>query len=354
MRKMLLFIVCAIMISPQPSEAQQLIETYQAYIGKQDHLNSNGQRLTSAAAIIRQDRANFHRFGIRDPGDEDDSFFGDVGNRSALENMLERGRAVPGVISQIVYGTPLVRVEVWRGSAGPYVTVTVLDTTGAIGSSQGSSGPSQGSNKTSGSSGTGFFVTDKGHIVTNNHVIDGCSNLTVVLAGSPATTATVIARDKTNDLAILKSALSPTVVPSLQKSARVGGNIFVYGFPLSGLLATSGNFTIGSITAMSGMSDDSRMYQVSAPVQLGNSGGPVIDKMGNVVGVVVGKLNALNVAAATRDIPQNINFAIKTSILTNFLTSNDVMFIDNEQSRELPPEAIADFAKLFTVQVLCN
>jgi hypothetical protein len=120
-------------MAPLPSQAQQLVESYQAYLSQQDHFNSNGQRLTSAAAIIRQDRANFHRYGIRDPGDEDDNFFGDMGNRNALESMLERGRSTSGVISQIVYGTPLIRVEVWRGPYGPYVTVTILATRGPIG-----------------------------------------------------------------------------------------------------------------------------------------------------------------------------------------------------------------------------
>jgi hypothetical protein len=114
------------MMVPHPSQAQQLIESYQAFLSERDHFNSNGQRLTSAAAIIRQDRANFHRFGTGDPGDEDDSFFGDMGNRAALESMLERGRAAPGVISRIVNSTPLIRVDVWRGPYGPYVTVTIL------------------------------------------------------------------------------------------------------------------------------------------------------------------------------------------------------------------------------------
>ena len=102
-------------MAPKPSRAQEMIESYQAYLSQQDHFNSDGQRLTSAAAIIRQDRANFHRYGIRDPGDEDDNFFGDMGNRAALERFLERGRAAPRVVSQIVNGTPLIRVEVWRG-----------------------------------------------------------------------------------------------------------------------------------------------------------------------------------------------------------------------------------------------
>ena len=79
MRKMLLLVICAmtIIMTSHPSRAQQLIESYQAVLSERDHFNSNGQWLTSAAAIIRQDRANFHRYGFRDAADEDDKFFAD-------------------------------------------------------------------------------------------------------------------------------------------------------------------------------------------------------------------------------------------------------------------------------------
>jgi YARHG domain-containing protein len=129
MRKILLLIICAttIIMAPHPSRAQQLIESYQAVLSERDHFNSNGQRLTSAAAIIRQDRANFHRFGFRDAADEDDKFFADEGNRAALERLLEHGRADPGVISRIVNDTPFVRVEVWHGNAGPFIVVTLIE-----------------------------------------------------------------------------------------------------------------------------------------------------------------------------------------------------------------------------------
>lgn len=111
---------------PTLAQAQQLIASYVALLSAADHFNSNGQRLTSAAAIVRQDRANFHRFGIRDPQDEDDAFFADEGNRAALEQMLERGRAEPGVIARIVNGTPLIRVEIYRAASGPFIAVTLI------------------------------------------------------------------------------------------------------------------------------------------------------------------------------------------------------------------------------------
>ena len=202
------------------------------------------------------------------------------------------------------------------------------------------------SDEKAGSSGTGFFVTNKGHVLTNNHVIEGCSAINVAQTGSPSTRAGLIARDKTNDLAILKTDLEATAVPFLRPQVRVGESISVYGFPLSGLLSTSGNFTVGSVTAVTGLADDTRMFQISAPVQPGNSGGPVVDKAGNVTGVIVSKLNALNVAAITQDIPQNVNFAIKAGIAINFLSSNDIVNVGTEKTTPLPPENIAELGSV--------
>ena len=204
------------------------------------------------------------------------------------------------------------------------------------------------------SSGTGFFVSPSGHVVTNHHVIDECSTVRVIPAGGQETSAYIVAKDKTNDLAILKTSITPTVVPPLRKQPRLGEAVYVFGFPLTGLLATSGNFTMGSITALFGMADDSRLLQISAPVQAGNSGGPLLDKYGHVVGVIVSKLNVLTVAAIARDVPQNVNFAIKSTIAANFIDSNGVASNDATLTRELSPEAIADLAKLFTVQVVCH
>jgi serine protease Do len=214
-------------------------------------------------------------------------------------------------------------------------------------------GPEKGK-KGGESSGTGFFVSNDGHIVTNNHVIEGCKAIEVTPVGSRATSAYVVSRDKTNDLAIIKTTMPPTVLPAIRSQPRLGEPVYVFGFPLTGLLATSGNFTTGSVTAVSGMGDDTRFLQISAPVQPGNSGGPLIDKFGNVVGVIVAKLDALKLAALTKDIPQNVNFAIKSNIALNFLESNNLAANTSAKSRELPAEAIAELANLFTVRITCN
>jgi hypothetical protein len=122
-----IFMVFAAAAVSQPSQAQQLIESYKARLSEADHFNSKGQRLTTAAEIIRQDRANFFRFGRGDPEDQSDSYFASMENRAALERLIEQGASEPRVISRIINSTPLVRVEVFRGARGYYVNVWVLD-----------------------------------------------------------------------------------------------------------------------------------------------------------------------------------------------------------------------------------
>jgi len=93
--------------------AAQPVEVYVARLSSHDHHNSNGQRLTTIAAIIRQDRANFHRFGIRDPEDDDDAFFDDANNRARLERLIARGSVSRRAGRAILYGTPLIQVTVY-------------------------------------------------------------------------------------------------------------------------------------------------------------------------------------------------------------------------------------------------
>ena len=165
---------------------------------------------------------------------------------------------------------------------------------------------------------------------------------------------TVIARDKANDLALIRTHVSSQSVAHIRGGARLGEDVSVFGFPLAGFLASSGNFTRGNITAAAGLQDDTRYFQISAPVQPGNSGGPLLDRYGNVVGIVVAKLNALAVASVTDDLAQNVNFAIKASIAESFLTANGVKSTTGEADKMLAPEDIAAKAESFAVEVECR
>ena len=206
-----------------------------------------------------------------------------------------------------------------------------------------------------GSTGTGFFVSSQGHVLTNHHVVENCGAITVALEGNLSQSARVIARDSKNDLALLTtSGLKPSAVPNLRTGVRLGESVFVYGFPLAGLLASSGNFTIGNVTAVAGLGDDTTMIQMSAPVQPGNSGGPVLDQHGNVVAVVVSKLNALRIAKVTSDIPQNVNFAIKSLIAMGFMEAGNVNASAAASTAKLETTQIAERARTFTTQIRCS
>jgi trypsin-like peptidase/putative peptidoglycan binding protein len=113
----------------------------------------------------------------------------------------------------------------------------------------------------------------------------------------------------------------------------------------------AGNFTGGNITAAAGIGDDTRMLQISAPVQPGNSGGPLLDQSGNLVGLVVAKLNALRVAAVTEDLAQNVNFAIKSALALDFLEANNISATMSVNMQPLPPADIADRARSFSVYI---
>jgi S1-C subfamily serine protease len=119
--------------------------------------------------------------------------------------------------------------------------------------------------------------------------------------------------------------------------------------------AATGNFTVGNITASAGLGDDTRMLRISTPVQPGNSGGPLIDQYGTIVGVISSKLNAMNVALVNNDIPQNVNFAIKAMIALNFLDSNGIPpAVGTRSPTPLDAATLAEQAKLFTVHVVCR
>jgi hypothetical protein len=203
-------------------------------------------------------------------------------------------------------------------------------------------------------SGTGFFVSRKGHVLTNAHVAKDCRALEIVQPGQQAMPASLVVADQRSDLALLSTAAKPVAVPAFRTKSRVGEKISVYGFPLAGLLATSGTDPDADFPAVAGLAVVTSQLQISAPVQPGNSGGPLLDKAGNVIGVVVSKLDAINLAQVTKDMTQNVNFAIKSSIAANFLDTNNIEVPGGEATAELDGADIADKAREFTVRVNCK
>ena len=201
----------------------------------------------------------------------------------------------------------------------------------------------------SGSTGTGFFVTADGYVVTNAHVVEGFENPRVVCGLTGPVPAQVLARDVANDLALLKVDVATDHVATIRVGVKMGEEIAAFGYPLLGTLSTGGNFTVGNVSALAGLKNDSRHIQISAPVQPGNSGGPVMDQCGNVIGVVVSGLQRHIKGAA-----QNVNFAININVLTAFLNSNGIAYSTQTSDRSLEIVELAEKAQAIAVLILCE
>src|SRR5262245_24486031 len=193
-------------------------------------------------------------------------------------------------------------------------------------------------------SGTGFFVAQN-RVVTNSHVVSGCTKAIQVRYPERASyTATISGQDAINDLVLLHTNMDSLSTAAFYPRPRVGDQVATYGFTKSGILSSSGNFTVGHVTCVAGMRDDTRSLRMSTPVQPGNSGGALLDMSGSVGGVVAAQLSVL----------QNVNFAIQPAIVINFLEVKDVTpKLDTPKAPRSPSE-VADIAKKFTVQVYCQ
>jgi len=208
------------------------------------------------------------------------------------------------------------------------------------------------------SSGTGFLVANE-RVMTNHHVIDGCARVLVRLpdsrdflaAASPART------DEALDLAVLTvpGARGPALPFRSGPNVRRGEGVVVYGFPLAGLLSSDPKLTRGEINGLAGLRDNAAQFQISAEVQPGNSGGPMLDMQGNVVGVVVSKLNAQRVAQITGDLAQNVNFAVRGERAVEFLRRAGVQpSLAESRGAERSAADIGEIAHRATVFIRCE
>ncbi|MCY4172045.1 MAG: trypsin-like peptidase domain-containing protein [Bacteroidetes bacterium] len=202
------------------------------------------------------------------------------------------------------------------------------------------------------SSGSGMFVSDDGHILTNYHVVEGCKRLSV---GSPPKKVSQIATDPNNDLALLKLESGNNIdqVKFRGEVVSLGEDIITVGFPLSGIIDGL-TVTKGEISSSGGIGGDSRHVQISAPVQPGSSGGPLLDKSGRVVGMIFSTLDPIKQVAESGYIPQNVNFAIQNHAIVPFLQLHDVRYKMSDNTTELEAKHIAEEASRFTVKIICS
>jgi S1-C subfamily serine protease len=216
--------------------------------------------------------------------------------------------------------------------------------------------PPQASSRTGNQTGTGFVISNNGHIVTNQHVVEGCvGDILGNLSGEASVKLRLVSSDETNDLALLQ-APSPfkDVATIRDKAIHPGDSVIAIGYPYHGLLTSDFTVTTGIVSSLSGILNDTRFLQISAAVQPGNSGGPLLDNAGQVVGMVAAKLNALKFVKATGNIPENINFAIKTGALRDFLDNSVVAYQTADAKSELKTPDIARNARAFTLLISCT
>ncbi|MCC1494059.1 S1C family serine protease [Cognatishimia sp. F0-27] len=200
------------------------------------------------------------------------------------------------------------------------------------------------------SSGSGFFVSQDGHVLTNAHVVDVCR--TVLVDGM---SAKIVDASQEFDLALLKTELpdDKAVAVFSASPARLNSDVTVAGYPYSQILGGL-NITRGAVSSLRGLLGDAKTLQITAPVQSGNSGGPLLGADGEVLGVVVSKLDALAVASNGGDLPQNINFAITGEIAKLFLAQNNVSPALSLDDVPLAPEDLAQTAAKFTSLIECR
>jgi S1-C subfamily serine protease len=202
------------------------------------------------------------------------------------------------------------------------------------------------------SSGSGFAVSFAGHFVTNYHVIDSCDEVQINQDGERKSTI-VITRDEVNDLALIKTDLTPRAILSVSNNnPQLLSEIYAAGFPYGNSLSTSLKVTRGIVSSLVGLGNNSSEFQIDAAIQPGNSGGPIVDSRGNLIGVAVASLDQQAILERFGSIPQNTNFGIKSNVLANLLSSNNLS-IQMPITEELTPVELGQLLTDATVYISC-
>lgn len=204
--------------------------------------------------------------------------------------------------------------------------------------------------------GAGIVATRDGLIVTNHHVVDGCSAIRVVDSLKSKASAELVGSDPKNDLALIRASRSFPDAARFRHGIQLqaGESVMVVGYPLVSILGSEPNVTFGYVSATAGLRGNPSTFQISAPIHKGSSGGPILDQSGNVTGIVSAKLNALAVQKKTGDLPQNISFGVKGEIAQSFLASQYVNYQSSAGKRKLENTEVAAIGKAITVLIACR
>lgn len=207
-------------------------------------------------------------------------------------------------------------------------------------------------------SGTGFFVTHDGHILTNNHVINNCDKISVHGDGM-STGAVLIARDEKHDLALLKATFtSPNMAyfNSMKQPLHPGDPVVVIGYPGESWREHDPIIRASTIIDLKGPTGEEKWLQFNDSLQHGNSGGPLLDSAGNVVGVVVAKteLHIKKTGYDAEEIIKKSDIAISLPVVKDFLEANNIQYQTADSGLYLSEDRVNDRARPFIVNVNCR
>lgn len=203
-----------------------------------------------------------------------------------------------------------------------------------------------GSSDKGSSSGTAFFVSKKGHLLTNNHVVEGCT-ISKIAYKNKDYDARLLATDKTLDLALLKTSIKPKSFFNFSKDgAKKLNKIYVAGYPLGKGLSDDLKISSGIVSSLKGFKDNSNEIQIDAPINPGNSGGPIINENGDLIGIAVSGL--------AKDQTEGINFGIKSSAAEVFLKANSVSPKKSMFSGIKDQDKLLNILEEGTVYTYCN
>lgn len=188
--------------------------------------------------------------------------------------------------------------------------------------------------------GSGFFVGQEGYFVTNAHVVKNASNIFILYSGQKIEVVLVAVDDK-EDLALLRSQTPMPGLEILSTEGEIGQDVFALGFPNPEVQGLEIKVTKGVISSQKGILDDEKQYQIDAAIQAGNSGGPLCDGSGKLLGVVTAKLNYRAVASNAGELPQNVNYAIKSSRVLAMLKARGISTKTSQQEGNVKSAATA-------------